>query len=96
MNKFCQSCGLPMNKDQEKGGTNADGTKNTEYCSYCYKDGEFVGDFKTAKEMQDFCVKKMNEDGSRGRHLRWLARYLVAHPGICRGGYPAGIETTCC
>ncbi len=31
-------------------------------------------------------------DGGSGRHLRWLARHLVAHPDICRGGYPAGAE----
>ncbi len=71
MNKFCQSCGMPMNKDPGNGGTNADGSVNTEYCSYCYKGGEFVGDFKTAKEMQDFCVKKMNEDGMP-KFVAWI------------------------
>ncbi len=71
MNKFCQSCGLPMNKDPENGGANADGSINAEYCSYCYKDGEFVGDFKTAKEMQDFCIKKMNEDGMP-KFVAWI------------------------
>ncbi len=71
MNKFCQSCGLPMKKDPQNGGTNNDGSKNTEYCSYCYKDGEFVGNFKTAKEMQDFCVQKMNEDGMP-KFIAWI------------------------
>ncbi len=60
-----------MNKDPEHGGTNADGSIANEYCSYCYKDGEFVGDFKTAKEMQDFCVKKMNEDGMP-KFVAWI------------------------
>ena len=25
-------------------GTNADGTKNEDYCMYCYKDGKFLQD----------------------------------------------------
>ena len=25
-------------------GTNADGTKNEDYCMYCYKDGQFLQD----------------------------------------------------
>ena len=41
MNKFCQSCGMPMNKDPRNGGTNADGTNSAEYCSYCYVNGAF-------------------------------------------------------
>jgi hypothetical protein len=27
MNKFCQSCGMPMKNDPEHGGTNADGSR---------------------------------------------------------------------
>ena len=40
--KFCQSCGMPLT--DEVLGTNADGSKNEEYCIYCYKDGAFTGD----------------------------------------------------
>ena len=63
MSNMCQSCGMPMSKDPQNGGTNSDGSKSTDYCSLCYKDGAFLDGCKTAKEMQDFCVKKMNEDG---------------------------------
>jgi len=41
--KSCQSCGMPLNKDPQSGGTNADGSKNEKYCSYCYQNGAFVG-----------------------------------------------------
>ena len=34
--KFCQSCGMPLQKNEEL-GTNHDGSKNEEYCCYCYK-----------------------------------------------------------
>ena len=68
--KFCQSCGMPMSKDPEHGGTNSDGSKNSMYCSYCYQDGAFL--FKgTAKEMQQFCKNKMMEMGT-SRLLAWL------------------------
>ena len=33
--KFCQSCGMPLT--EEVLGTNADGSKNEDYCMYCYK-----------------------------------------------------------
>ena len=36
--KFCQSCGMPLTEDVL--GTNADGSKNEDYCMYCYKDGK--------------------------------------------------------
>ncbi len=71
MSKLCQSCGMPLNKDPEQGGSNIDGTLSTEYCSYCYKDGEFLAADITAKEMQEFCVKKMQEMGFP-KFLAWL------------------------
>ena len=40
--KFCQSCGMPLTN--EILGTNADGSKNEDYCIYCYKDGKFIQD----------------------------------------------------
>ena len=49
--KFCQSCGMPLTN--EVLGTNADGSKNEEYCMYCYKDGKFLQDC-TMDEMMYF------------------------------------------
>ena len=39
--KICQSCGIPIDKDPNKGGTNADKSKNETYCSFCYYNGKF-------------------------------------------------------
>jgi hypothetical protein len=55
--KFCQSCAMPLT-DPETLGTNADGTKNGEYCKYCYENGEFTQKC-TMDEMIEFCVPHM-------------------------------------
>ena len=39
--RSCQSCGLPMGESVEMMGTNKDGSRNPDYCIYCYADGEF-------------------------------------------------------
>lgn len=56
---FCQSCAMPMN-DETMMGTNADGSKNPEYCSYCYQNGAFTADI-SMEQMIDFCVGPMVE-----------------------------------
>ena len=52
--KFCQSCGMPLT--DEVLGTNADGSKNEEYCMYCYKDDKFTQDC-TMDEMVEHCAQ---------------------------------------
>jgi len=68
---FCQSCGMPMEQDPGKGGTNQDGSKSEKYCSYCYEKGDFVGDFTSAKEMVHFVKGKLKEQGI-GPLKRWF------------------------
>lgn len=57
--KICQSCAMPL-KSEELYGTNADGSKNEDYCIYCFKDGEFTSDM-TMEDMMNFCIEKMLE-----------------------------------
>jgi hypothetical protein len=74
MEKFknCQSCGMPMNKDPENGGTELDGSKNNKYCSYCYQSGQFTSlDINTPQEMQSFCIEKMKEQGMP-KFIAWI------------------------
>jgi len=52
--KFCQSCGMPLSNNLL--GTNADGSKNEDYCIYCYKDGRFTQDFNM-NQMIEFCAQ---------------------------------------
>ena len=37
----CQSCGMPMMEPKDF-GTNQNGGKNQEYCTYCFQNGKFV------------------------------------------------------
>jgi hypothetical protein len=61
--KFCQSCGMPMKKDEKGGGTNADASKSQMYCSYCYQDGNFTRPDFSANDMQMLVKGKMKEMG---------------------------------
>ena len=47
----CQSCGMPLARDAMGGGTEADGSKSTEYCSHCYQKGAFTDPRMTAERM---------------------------------------------
>ncbi len=58
---FCQSCGMPMNSDEDR-GTNKDQTKSKEYCRYCYENGVFSSD-ETMEAMIDTCVPFALEAG---------------------------------
>lgn len=55
---FCQSCGMPLT--DENRGTNADGSRNEDYCTYCYKCGKFTRDF-TMNQMIEFCLQFIDQ-----------------------------------
>ena len=64
----CQSCGMIMEKDSDK-GTQSDGTKSEEYCTFCYRRGEFAQDI-TMEEMIEHNLKDLDEwNKDAGLHL---------------------------
>lgn len=76
--KFCQCCGMPMGDTDELYGTNADGSKNQEYCKYCFEDGKFTF-HGTMEEMIEVCVPNMvaahpnmSEEEARKGMLEWF------------------------
>lgn len=69
--KNCQSCGMPLNKDPQAGGTEKNGTKSSKYCSYCYENGEFIGGDVTLKEFSEMSKKGMIE-GGQNKFFAWL------------------------
>jgi len=60
--KYCQSCGMPMSED-DLFGKNADGSKNEEYCCYCYTDGAFYNPNETLEGMIEVCAPHVVEAG---------------------------------
>jgi hypothetical protein len=64
--KNCQSCGMPLKKDAQGGGSNADGSKSNVYCSHCYQDGKFTLPDITAEEMKIRVKDKLKSMGFPG------------------------------
>ncbi len=67
-----------MGNTDELYGTNLDGSKNNDYCKYCFEKGEFS--FKgTMEEMVEICIPhvlenndNMNEESARKMMLEWF------------------------
>lgn len=61
--KNCQSCGMPMKRDEKRGGTEADGSRSAKYCSHCYEGGRFTYPDLTVEQMQTRVSGKLKEHG---------------------------------
>ena len=72
MENICQSCGMPLKKEEDY-GTNIDGTKNKDYCHFCFKDGKFTDEGITMEEKIDklveIAVDKLNMTEEKAREL---------------------------
>lgn len=71
--KICQSCGMPLDKDPNAGGTNIDNSKSDKFCSFCFKAGEFTDkeislQEKIEKNIQ-IAVARMNITESEARQM---------------------------
>lgn len=60
--KYCQSCGMPLEKESDF-GKNEDKSLNEEYCCYCYADGKFTNESITMDEMIELNLKINEENG---------------------------------
>jgi hypothetical protein len=59
--KNCQSCGMPLSKDAQGGGTESNGARSSMYCSHCYQDGKFTQPDMTVDQMKSLVKGKMKE-----------------------------------
>ena len=69
--EICQSCSMPLRTEGDL-GTNADGTKNKEYCHFCFKDGKFTDEGVTMEQKIEKMVeiaKQMNIPEDKAREL---------------------------
>ncbi|MBU0672158.1 MAG: zinc ribbon domain-containing protein [Candidatus Margulisbacteria bacterium] len=71
MEQVCQSCSMPLRREEDL-GTNADGSKNQEYCHFCYKDGKFTDGVITMEQKIEKLVgmaAKMNISEAQARQM---------------------------
>ncbi|MCL2472578.1 MAG: zinc ribbon domain-containing protein [Treponema sp.] len=80
--KYCQSCGLPFNEEHRKFISKEKDGSDSEYCTFCYKDGKFLNPEATAEEMIGIGVShlanKIGEKAAReelGRFVPTLKRW---------------------
>jgi len=59
--QICQRCAMPMEKPGDF-GTNADGSKNEDYCCYCYENGAFLYPDATMEEVIESCLPHVVPD----------------------------------
>ena len=78
---ICQSCTMPM-AGPEQMGREKDGSINSDYCCYCYKDGAFGNPSETLEEMIQTSVPLMVEQGMDA--LQAKAHLQSILPGLKR------------
>lgn len=78
---FCQSCGMPLSRDEQGGGSNADGSRSAEYCSHCFRAGRFTEPNLSVGEMMTKVEGKL-----RAMHIPgFLARRMTRNiPSLSR------------
>jgi len=59
--KICQRCAMPMEKAEDF-STQADGSKNEDYCCYCYENGAFLYPKATMEEVIEGCLPHVVPD----------------------------------
>ncbi|MGL5255193.1 MAG: zinc ribbon domain-containing protein [Brevinema sp.] len=69
---MCESCGMPLQSDPKGGGSNADGTLSTQYCSFCWQDGQFTDPTTDAKEFQTSVYHILRDEKKMPAWKAWL------------------------
>lgn len=67
-NKICQSCGMPLNSEEQL-GRNQDGSMSLDYCKYCYENGEFI-DKVSMQEYIQMCSLYGAQAGMSNEQMR--------------------------
>ena len=76
----CQSCGMPLERDAEKAGSQS--FDDAPYCSHCYRAGEFVLPDLTVEQMQARVLARLRQVGVPEPRARTLTRRI---PSLRRG-----------
>ena len=71
---ICQCCGMPL-EDDEIISRNSDGTKNEDYCKWCYADGTYT--YSSMDELIDVCVTHMVKEDFTEEQARAYMQELL-------------------
>ena len=74
--EICQSCSMPL-RGEDDFGTNADGSRNREYCRFCYQGGKFVDEGLTMEQKIDKMVEQARKMTIPEDNARKLAREIL-------------------
>ena len=74
-NLICQSCSMPID-DPELRGTEWDGTKSSEYCKYCYQEGQFTMPGLLLDEMKTHMKESMDNHNLSYRTIQRALKLL--------------------
>lgn len=72
---ICQSCSAPI-MEENQFGTNADGSKNQDYCIYCYENGKFNQDM-TLEEFSEFSLQFAEQAGMTKEQMQEHCRTVL-------------------
>lgn len=70
--KICQSCGMPLQKEDDF-GTDVGGSKSEEYCFHCFQNGRFLDEGITLQEKINVNMKFAVQMGMSESEARKLA-----------------------
>lgn len=73
---YCQSCGMPLSKDAQGGGTEKDGKRSSAFCSHCYQQGQYTEPYLTVEQMKFKVMGKMKEMHIPGFLAKWFTKDL--------------------
>lgn len=73
---ICQSCGMPM-INKEDFGTNSDGSQNTEYCRFCYQEGEYTDEGITMKQKIEKNIEIAKKMGLPEEQSKEIANSII-------------------
>ena len=81
LSQRCQSCGMPLGEGFY--GTNADGSRQSEYCKFCFASGAFADPSLTVERMIQRSVDHMKRElGFDQEKSEQLARSAI--PNLAR------------
>ncbi|MFC1786916.1 zinc ribbon domain-containing protein [Halobacteriota archaeon] len=73
---ICQSCGIPI-INKEDFGTNSDGSKNAEYCQFCYKEGKYTDEGITMEQKIEKNIEIAKKMGMPEEQAKEIANSII-------------------